>query len=140
MAKADAKKAPKDASKKDKKGKKDKQEIDEPTAGPATSVARHPKATDQVRRVKGFAGLAGFVGAAALSYQANVPPLQVGLRALGVGVACFLVAWFCAVTVWRVLVSAELRAHYEELYPPPPPESPSVQAGVPPMPAGPAPS
>lgn len=113
MAKADAKDK-KDAKKGDgKTGKKGD------GRGPVMSVARHPAAGPSVRRAKGLGGLAGFAVAGLLSYQANVPLFDVGLRAIGVGVAGYLVAWACSVTVWRVVLTAELRMVYDELYPPP---------------------
>lgn len=83
-------------------------------ASAGVSVATHPRAHAQVRRAKGWGGLGGFVIAAYVSYQAGVPPEQVGIRALAAGAAGYLVAWGVAVTVWRHLVLAELRARYEE--------------------------
>jgi len=114
-SKSDGKKGDGKKDKKAKKGKKGKKGEE----GPPLSVARHPKAGPQVRRAKGWGGLTGFVVAAALSYQANVPPFEVALRALAVGVAGYVVAWACSVTVWRVLLAAELRLLYEQLYPEP---------------------
>jgi hypothetical protein len=81
------------------------------SAGP--SVATHPRASYQVRRAKGWGGLAGFAIAAYLSYKAGVPTTDLGLRALVAGVAGYMLAWACAVTVWRHLVLAELRAAVE---------------------------
>jgi hypothetical protein len=129
MAKADAKtaKGGKQGAKAD-KGKKNKGGSPD---GPVMSVARHPTAGPQVRRMKGLGGLLGFCIAAALSYQANVPPLQIGLRALAVGVAGYLVAWGCSVTVWRVLLTAQLKALYEELHPPQVAPSVATEASVP---------
>jgi hypothetical protein len=82
-------------------------------AGERTSVASHPRAAAQVRRAKGWGGIGGFVIAAYLGHKAHVPADQVGLRALAFGVAGYLVAWACAVTVWRHLVLAEMRALVE---------------------------
>jgi hypothetical protein len=42
-----------------------------------------------------------------------VPIVMVGARALAAGVAGYVVAGACAVTVWRHLVLAELRAAAE---------------------------
>jgi hypothetical protein len=80
-------------------------------AGP--SVAGHPRARRQVRRAKGWGGLVGFGIAAYLSLKAGVPPVEVGLRALAMGAAGYMLAWACAVTVWRHLVLAEMRAAVE---------------------------
>lgn len=80
-------------------------------AGPALpSVADHPRAATQVTRVKAWAGLAAFLLVAFLSMQAGVPTADALLRALVAGIAAYLVAWACAVAVWRHLVIAELRA------------------------------
>ncbi len=73
------------------------------------SVAGHPRAVAQVRRAKGLGGVGGFALAAALGLKAGIPPDQIGERALAAGVAGYMLAWACAVTVWRHLVLAELR-------------------------------
>jgi hypothetical protein len=99
----------KDKGKKD-KGKKGKGGADA-SAGP--SIAAHPRASYQVRRAKGWGGLAGFGVAGYLSYKAGVPMFDLGARAIVAGIAGYMVAWFCAVTVWRHLVLAELRATVE---------------------------
>lgn len=77
------------------------------------SVAGHPRAAAQVRRAKGFGGVTFFLITAYLSYKAQVPPDQMALRALIGGIGGYLLAWMCAVTVWRQLVLAELRAAIE---------------------------
>jgi hypothetical protein len=99
-----------DANGKSDKGKKGKGAGD--GAGHA-SVANHPRARAQVRRAKGWGGLIGFGIAAYLSLKAGVPTPDAGLRALGAGVVGYILAWACAVAVWRHLVVAELRAAYE---------------------------
>jgi hypothetical protein len=110
MADDSAKKAKAKAKKgKDKQGKDGKQ-----GAQSALSVAGNPRAAAQVRRAKGWGGLAGFVLAAWLSMRASVPIVQVGERALIAGLAGYLVAWGCSVTVWRHLLVAELRHAAEE--------------------------
>jgi hypothetical protein len=77
------------------------------------SVAAHPRARYHVRRAKGWGGLAGFALAAYFSYKAGVPTADLGLRALVAGIVGYMLAWACAVTVWRQLVLAELRAALE---------------------------
>jgi hypothetical protein len=105
--KADAK----DEEKKGKgKGKKGKGEADA-SAGP--SIAAHPRASYQIRRAKGWGGIAGFGLAAYLSYKAGVPTVDLGLRAIIAGLAGYMLAWACSVTVWRHLMVAELRAAAE---------------------------
>jgi hypothetical protein len=109
MAKAD-----KSDAKKGKKGDKQKKGGKKGGAtSDAISVAGHPRASAAVKRAKGFGGIAGFALAAYLSYKAGVPTHQIAERALLVGIAGYLVAWACAVTVWRHLVLAELRAAVE---------------------------
>lgn len=92
----------KDKKKKDGKGKKDK--------APAGSLASHPRAAVQIRRAKGWGGLAGFLIAAYLSLKASVPPDLIGLRAVAAGAAGYILGWACSVTIWRQLVIAEMRA------------------------------
>jgi hypothetical protein len=98
----------KDAGKKAKKGKKGEADA---SGGP--SVAAHPRASYHVRRAKGWGGLAGFAIAAYVSHKAGVPMLDLGLRAIVAGMVGYMLAWACAVTVWRQLVQAELRAFAE---------------------------
>lgn len=74
------------------------------------SVANHPRAGAQVARAKAYGGFAGFALVALLSWRAGAPTADALLRALVGGVAAYLIAWACAVAVWRHLVIAELRA------------------------------
>lgn len=81
-----------------------------PTAGPRTpSVAAHPRAQRALRRIKGWAGLAGFALVGLMAWRAGAPPADVVARALAGGVAAFLAAWAGGVAVWRHVVLAELR-------------------------------
>jgi hypothetical protein len=105
-----SKKADKADDKKGKKAKKGKGGADA-SAGP--SVAAHPRASYQVRKAKGWGGMAGFGIAAYLSHKAGVPTVEAGLRAIAAGMVGYMLAWACAVTVWRQLVLAELRAAVE---------------------------
>jgi hypothetical protein len=100
-----------DAKETGKKGKKGKKGEAGASAGP--SVAAHPRASYQVRRAKGWGGLAGFAIAAYMSHKAGVPMFDLGLRAIIAGMVGYMLAWACAVTVWRQLVQAELRAFAE---------------------------
>jgi hypothetical protein len=90
------------------KGKGKKKKGAGAAGGP--SVANHPRARYQVRRAKGWGGIAGFGIAAYLGYQAGIPTFDIGERALAAGVVGYMLAWACAVSVWRHLVLAELRA------------------------------
>ncbi len=100
-------------NKSDAKGKKAKGDKKAKRAADGISIAGHPRAAAQVRRAKGFGGVTFFLITAYLSYRAQVPPDQVALRALIGGIGGYLLAWMCAVTVWRHLVLAELRAAIE---------------------------
>ncbi len=94
-------------SEKAKKSKKDKKA--KPASG-GLSVAGHPRAAAQVRKAKGWGGLAAFVVTAYLSLSHGATPDVAGMRALGAGVLGYVVAWGCAVMVWRQLMVAEVRA------------------------------
>ena len=107
MAKNDTKKPAGKKAKGDKKAKKAKGAAD------GISVAGHPRAAAQVRRAKGFGGVAFFLITAYFSYKAQIPPDQMALRALIGGIGGYMLAWMCSVTVWRHLVLAEVRAAIE---------------------------
>lgn len=104
-----SKDADKGKNKKDKK--KDKKGAGASSAG--LSVAGHPRAAAQVRKAKGWGGLAAFVITAYLSFSHGATPDVAGMRALAAGVLGYVVAWACAVMVWRQLMVAELRAKVE---------------------------
>jgi len=114
VSKKDEKGADKAEGKKDKKDKKGKKGKGSGEAAAGPSIAAHPRASYQVRRAKGWGGLAGFALAAYFSYKAGVPTVDLGLRALIAGIVGYMLAWACAVTVWRHLVLAELRAALEQ--------------------------
>jgi len=117
-------KSPKDEKKK-KKGKDDASSV------PGPSVANHPRARYQVRRAKGWGGIAGFAIAAYLGYQAGIPTFDVGERALAAGIVGYMLAWACAVTVWRHLVLAELKAAVERSQAKPDPDLIPARATAP---------
>jgi len=110
MAKND-KTAAKKGKNKTKGGKQAKQ--GKTSAADGISIAGHPRAAAQVRRAKGLGGIGFFAIAAYFSYKAGVPADQVALRAVAVGIAGYMLAWACSVTVWRHLVVAEIRAAVE---------------------------
>ena len=93
------------------KDKKDKGKKGKAVGG--LSVAGHPRASAQVRKAKGWGGLAACVITAYLSLSHGATPDIAGARALGAGVLGYIVAWACAVMVWRQLMIAELRARVE---------------------------
>ena len=93
---------------KDKKAKKGKG-----TESGGLSVAAHPRAAAQVRKAKGWGGLAAFVITGYLSLSHGTTADIAGMRALVAGVAGYVLAWGCAVMVWRQLMVAEIRAKVE---------------------------
>jgi hypothetical protein len=123
-----------DTDEQGKKAKKGKKGKGEHSAGP--SVAAHPRASLQVRRAKGWGGLVGFGLAAYLSYKAGVPTADLGIRAVVAGLAGYMIAWACAVTVWRHLVLAELRAVVERANPSDPDDTDAPMAVANAAPAG----
>jgi hypothetical protein len=101
------------ATSKDKPAKakpKGKRPQSKPAGEPLPSVAAHPRAGGQVARAKAWGGLGGFALTAYLSYRAGVPIPSLLLRAIAGGAVGYVVLWAGAVTVWRHLVIAELRA------------------------------
>lgn len=77
------------------------------------SVAGHPRAAGQVRMAKGWGGLAAFAITAYLSLSHGAAADVAGMRALAAGVIGYVLAWACAVMVWRQLMVAEIRAKVE---------------------------
>ncbi|HLI58323.1 MAG TPA: hypothetical protein VKV21_01525 [Solirubrobacteraceae bacterium] len=94
----------------DAKGKKGK---DAGAGAGRPSVAGHPRARASVRRVKGLGGLAGFVVGALLAHSAGLSVTSTLERALICGIGSYLLAWGCAVAVWRQIVLAELRMIFD---------------------------
>ena len=113
--KSKGKAADKSKADKGKKGKKGRKGGSEG----GVSIATHPRAGAQIRRAKGWGGVAGFVIGGYLSYQAGVALPMVLLRAVAFGIASYMVFWFCALTIWRQMVLAELRAMSESEKPAP---------------------
>ena len=106
-------KAKADKQGKDRAKKKGKGKGKGASGAPGASVAGHPRAAAAVKRAKGFGGIAGFALAAFISRSAGITLVQVLERALLAGIAGYLLAWACAVTVWRHVVLAELKTLVE---------------------------
>jgi hypothetical protein len=114
-----AAKAEKKGGKSDKKGKADKKGKGEKDAGGeelegAPNIAAYPRAARSVARIKGWAGLAGFVLGGYLSLPTNTLA-GAGERALVAGVVCYVAAWGGAVFVWRRLIMIELRSREHQI-------------------------
>ena len=63
-----------------------------------------------IARAKGWGSLLGFAASGWAALGADLPTVDVALRALGGGVAGCLIAWTAGVTIWRQLLIAQLRA------------------------------
>jgi hypothetical protein len=86
-----------------------------PEPGALPSVAGHPHARASVSQIKAGVALGAFAVALLLSLRASVPLDMAAERALIAGVCGYVVAWACALAVWRALLAAELRARVDAL-------------------------
>ena len=123
------------SKKADKSADKDRREGQEEGQGQGRVRRRWPRAspTTPAPAIRSAAPRAGAGSpasciAAYLSYKAGVPTFDVGLRALVAGIVGYMLAWMCAVTVWRHLVLAELRAAVERTQRPGPRPDPGPRA------------
>jgi hypothetical protein len=73
-------------------------------------LSEHPRAKHQIAVAKGWGGLIGLGLAGYVTYGHGLGFLDVAIRALGWGLAAYLLVWFCAVQVWRHLAVAEVRS------------------------------
>jgi hypothetical protein len=73
------------------------------------SLAAHPRARAGIRRARTRAALGAFALVLALNLLGDQPALDALWRALVVGIVVNLIAWRCAIVVWRYIVLAELR-------------------------------
>jgi hypothetical protein len=94
-------------------GKKKKDAEAPETAGIAISVGAHPRARASIRRTRARTALAAFAIVLFICLSGSVPPQEAFLRALIAGLVGNLVAWACALAVWRALVMAELKVATE---------------------------
>ena len=109
-----AEKKPTRQQKKDKDGASgapSRRVTDEPRSSPASPTIPAPAIRSAAPRAGAGSPASSIAGY--LSYKAGVPTFDVGLRALVAGMVGYMLAWMCAVTVWRHLVLAELRAALE---------------------------
>ena len=95
--------------------KKDKKKGEDEAAAPeaaakVVSVSAHPRARASIGRTRARTGLIAFALVLFLCLDAGVPAQEAALRALAAGVVGNLLAWACALAVWRALVVAELKA------------------------------
>jgi len=97
--------------------KKDKAEKAEtPVAEGAVetiSIAAHPRARVAIRRARTRAALTAFALVLGLGVMAGQTPFDATWRALIAGIVVNVVAWRCAIIVWRHVVISEVRAAEE---------------------------
>ena len=85
-------------------------------------LSRHPRARRDIRRAKGWGGLAAFIIVFWLGHRAGLATADAVVRALLGGVVGYVLAWAGAVAVWKHVALAEMeeakrriRAEYERL-------------------------
>jgi len=100
-----------DAKADGKKGKKGKK--GDAAADLGISIGGNARAKAQVRRTKAWAGLLGFGITAYVSYGAHASMQQIALRSVVVGIVAYMIAWACALVIWRQLMLAELKVMTE---------------------------
>jgi hypothetical protein len=100
-------KAPAKSKDKDKgKGKGD--------ASDGLRVMSIPRAARSIHTAKAWGGLFGFFVVLFLSKRSGVPFYWSAIRAVLGGMAGYVAAWACAVTVWRELLVAQIEARRQE--------------------------
>jgi hypothetical protein len=92
-----------------KKKKNDAETPEATPAAPSASIAGHPRAKLAIRRARSRAALVVFVLVLLLGHKAGLSWFDATWRALVAGLAANLIAWRCAIFVWRHLIVAELR-------------------------------
>ena len=107
-------------AKKDKEAKKDAKKKGEAEEGAApglqsASIAAHPRAKASIRRVRARAGFGVFLLVLVFGHMAGQTWFDATWRGLIAGLVANLIAWRCALFVWRHVLIAELR-NAEEVY------------------------
>jgi hypothetical protein len=82
---------------------------------PSASIAAHPRAKLAIRRARSRAAFVVFLLVLVLGHKAGLSWFDATWRALVAGLAANVIAWRCAIFVWRHLIVAELR-RAEEVY------------------------
>jgi hypothetical protein len=70
----------------------------------------HPRAQRSIAKAKAIGGVIGFVVGLWLGARAGLPSWDTGVRALGGGIAGWLIVWVAAVQIWKQLIIGEFRA------------------------------
>lgn len=87
----------------------EKSQAAETPALPTASIAGHPRAKAGIRRARSRAAFVVFALVLLFGHHAGLTWFDATWRALVAGIAANVVAWRCAVFVWRQLIIAELR-------------------------------
>jgi hypothetical protein len=89
--------------------KKDKKTDAAAPAGVTVSLAAHPRAKAGIRRVRTRAALIAFALVLMLNLAGNQTAFDATWRALIAGIVVNVIAWRCAIVVWRHIVISEVR-------------------------------
>jgi hypothetical protein len=96
-----------------KKKKQDDEKAPEGAAKIEVSLAAYPRARAGIRRARTRAALAAFVLVLVLNLMADQTAFDATWRALVAGIVVNVIAWRCAIVVWKHILLAELRAAEE---------------------------
>jgi hypothetical protein len=97
------------AKDKKKKGAKGDAAEAEAAAVQSASISAHPRARAAIRRARARVGFGVFLLVLVFGHLAGQTWFDATWRALIAGVAANLIAWRCALIVWRHILLAELR-------------------------------
>jgi hypothetical protein len=100
------------SDKKDKKSKKASKSAE--PAEVTVSIAAHPRAKAGIRRARTRAALGAFALVFILNWAGGQTAFDAVWRALIAGLVVNIIAWRCAIMVWRHIVIAEVRQLEEE--------------------------
>ena len=90
--------------------KEDKKKKGDSKGGEAlVSISQHPRAKAGIRRVRTRAAFIAFVAVFALNVMGDQALFDAVWRALVAGIVVNIVAWRCAIVVWRHIVLNELQ-------------------------------
>jgi hypothetical protein len=94
---------------------KPKKGAEETQGAASASIAAHPRAKAAIRRARSRTAFVAFALVLLFGHRAGLTWFDATWRALIAGMVANVVAWRCAVYVWRQLVIAEMR-QAEKLY------------------------
>ena len=94
---------------------KPKKGAEEAQGAATASIAAHPRAKSAIRRARSRTAFVAFALVLLFGHHAGLTWFDATWRALIAGLVANVVAWRCAVYVWRQLVIAEMR-QAEQVY------------------------